>query len=78
MGKLLSAATGGDVNDKRCSLFTKHQLDEEKHISEKKKMERNEHCHEASVKPTAAGGEEQKDPDHHPKPQLLSLRAIKS
>lgn len=32
-----------------------------------KKMERNEHCHEASVKPTAAGREEQKDPD----PQLL-------
>lgn len=32
-----------------------------------KKMERNEHCHEASVKPTAAGGEEQKEPD----PKLL-------
>lgn len=67
MGKLLSAATDGDVkDDKRCSLFTKHELDEEKHISEKK-MERNEHRHEASVKPTAAGGEEQKAPD----PKLL-------
>lgn len=61
-------------NDKRCSLFTKHHFDEEKHISERK-MESNEHCHEASVKPTAAVREELKEPEPQLLPTTLNLNS---
>lgn len=56
-----ATADAGMNDDKRCSLFTKHQLDEEKAHPWKTNKPKKSHCHEASMKPTAAGRDDWKD-----------------